>query len=259
MVKKMFYKIKINEEITSNKDFNYVQNLKSFKNGKLKEVTFKPGLNIIFSENGSGKSTILNLLAESMAAKQGGYSCVTEVWHYEVNEKMKGVEILHDGQPVVYFNPRDTIGLILGAFDDDFMVEGVKILHLKESTGFTTMNKMMKILNMFNDKEDMLKSIKYKMSEKYVSQNVKDILKGSQEKQQLTFLMDEPESGLAIHVQNNLFRMIDKAAKEKNIQIIMATHSLFALSCKEANFIELNEGYINIVKNEIVKLAAFAL
>lgn len=251
----MFHKININEEIKNNKDFNYITKLKSFKNGKMTEINFKPGLNIIFSENGSGKSTILNLLSESMAAKQGGYSCVTEIWHYGIKEKMKGVKISHDGQPVVYFNPRDTIGLILGAFDDDFMIEGIGLLQMKESAGFTTMNKMIKILNMFNDKQDMLKQIEYKMSEKYVNKEVKEMLKGDQEREQLTFLMDEPESGLAIHVQNNLFKMINKAAKEKNIQIIMATHSLFALSCKEANFIDLNEGYIDLVKREIMNLA----
>lgn len=251
----MFHKININEEIKNNKDFNYITKLKSFKSGKMTEINFKPGLNIIFSENGSGKSTILNLLSESMAAKQGGYSCVTETWHYGIKEKMKGVKVSHDGQPVVYFNPRDTIGLILGAFDDDFMIEGIGLLQMKESTGFTTMNKMIKILNMFNDKQDMLKQIEYKMSEKYVNKEVKEMLKGDQEREQLTFLMDEPESGLAIHVQNNLFKMINKAAKEKNIQIIMATHSLFALSCKEANFIDLNEGYIDLVKREIMNLA----
>lgn len=229
----MFHKININEEIKNNKDFNYITKLKSFKNGKMTEINFKPGLNIIFSENGSGKSTILNLLSESMAAKQGGYSCVLDVWHYGIKEKMKGVEISHDGQPVIYFNPRDTIGLILGAFDDDFMTEGIGLLHMKESTGFTTMNKMIKILNMFNDKQDMLKQIEYKMSEKYVNNEVKEMLKGDQKREQLTFLMDEPESGLAIHVQNNLFKMINKAAKEKNIQIIMATHSLLLYHVKK--------------------------
>lgn len=253
----MYTKIKFNDELSENKDFNYISKLK-FLN-KHKEFTFKPGLNIIFSENGAGKSTILNILAESMAAKQGGYSCITSQWQNSILNKMKGVEIDHDGQPVIYFNPRDTIGLMLGAFDDDFLSDGVRLLQMRESTGFTTMNKMIKILNMFNDKQEMLKKIEYKTSEKYMSDNVKEILKGNIEKQQLTFLMDEPESGLAIHVQHNLFKMIEKAAKEKNIQVIMATHSLFALSCKEANFIELNEGYIEIVRNEIINLAGLAL
>lgn len=67
-------------------------------------------------------------------------------------------------------------------------------------------------------------------------------------------ILDEPESGLAIHVQANIFRLIDKRAKENNLQIIVATHSPFALLC-EANFIELQPGYIKIAKQEIELLS----
>ena len=43
---------------------------------------------------------------------------------------------------------------------------------------------------------------------------------------------------------------IEKQAKENKIQIIIATHSPFALTCN-ANFIELQPGYIKIAKQEI--------
>ena len=44
--------------------------------------------------------------------------------------------------------------------------------------------------------------------------------------------------------------MLQKQAKENKIQIIIATHSPFALTCN-ANFIELQPGYIKIAKQEI--------
>ena len=41
-------------------------------------MEFKPGLNILVRPNGSGKSTVLRMLAESMCAFRGGVSAVGE-------------------------------------------------------------------------------------------------------------------------------------------------------------------------------------
>lgn len=56
----MITSIKISDnERTS---FNYIQDVKAFRNGV--EFVFKPGVNVIIGKNGSGKSTLMNMIAK---------------------------------------------------------------------------------------------------------------------------------------------------------------------------------------------------
>lgn len=246
----MFSKITF-KGLRKNKDFGYSASLDFFK--KNKKVEFKPGLNIIFAPNGTGKSTILSMLALSVACKQGGYSVVTNKWDSMFGfENLDGIEVFHDGQSAMYCNPREAIGLIGGraGFDDDFLSDGLKDLQLSESTGKTTLYRINKIVDILIGKEEMPKEIIYKKSQEYLTKDRKKLLEARVPLGQQSILLDEPESGLAIHIQRNLFKQIDQAAKEKGLQIIVATHSIFALSC-DANFIELEEGYIKKAKENL--------
>lgn len=240
------------ENIEKSKAYGYAKKLDFFKANK--KIEFKPGLNIIFAPNGTGKSTLLEIIAKFTASEQGGVSTITNSWKSDMishNEnQMEGITVSHDGQPTVYTNPRKAVGLVGGmaGFDDDFFDQGIMETQLRESTGFTTVTRLSRVLGVISGKEEMPKEIKnksYGMDEKY-----NQFIKGNIEKGQQTIILDEPESGLAIHVQANIFRMLQKQANENKLQIIIATHSPFALTCK-ANFIELQPGYINIAKQEI--------
>ncbi len=52
--KPMINSIKINSDLHN---FDYIKDIENFP----KEINFTPGVNIIIGENGSGKSTILNI------------------------------------------------------------------------------------------------------------------------------------------------------------------------------------------------------
>lgn len=250
----MFERIEF-EDISQSKAYNYAEKLDFFKNNK--SIEFKPGLNIIFAPNGTGKSTILEILAKFTASEQGGISTITNSWkqdmiNFGVNT-MKGIKVFHDGQPTLYNNPRKAVGLFGGmaAFDDDFFEQGIMETQLRESTGYTTMTRLQRVLAVLSGQAQMPKDFQKKSS---LDDTYNTFLKANIEKNQPTMILDEPESGLAIHVQANIFRMINKRAKENNLQIIVATHSPFALSC-DANFIELQPGYLKIAKQEIELLS----
>lgn len=250
----MFERIEF-EDISQSKAYNYAEKLDFFKNNK--SIEFKPGLNIIFAPNGTGKSTILEILAKFTASEQGGISTITNSWkqdmiNFGVNT-MKGIKVFHDGQPTLYNNPRKAVGLFGGmaAFDDDFFEQGIMETQLRESTGYTTMTRLQRVLAVLSGQAQMPKDFQKKSS---LDDTYNTFLKANIEKSQPTMILDEPESGLAIHVQANIFRMINKRAKENNLQIIVATHSPFALSC-DANFIELQSGYLKIAKQEIELLS----
>jgi predicted ATPase len=241
--------------ISESKNFSYAEKLEYFQ--KNKKVEFKPGLNIIFAPNGAGKSTLLKIAAQFTACEQGGVSTITHTWTTEVEgingTNLKGLDVKHDGQPVMYTNPRQAVGLFGGmaAFDDDFFNEGIAEVQLRESTGYTTMARLNKILQVINGQKDFPTEIvkKHKAGDKFTK-----LLEASIPVGQKTIMIDEPESGLAIHAQSKLWDMINKAAKEKDLQIIVATHSPFALTCR-ANFIELQPGYLEIAKSYIIETA----
>ncbi|MHC4406953.1 MAG: AAA family ATPase, partial [Planctomycetota bacterium] len=101
---------------------------------------FTPGINILWGPNGIGKSTIILALARLTHCEQGGRSVVTSTsirqlergWgareDFRKKELTSGMHIDFDGQPVVYRNPHNNVGLIGGmaGFDDDFYNEGLK-------------------------------------------------------------------------------------------------------------------------------------
>ncbi len=73
--------------------YGYAAELAFFKGRRT--VEFKPGLNVMFAPNGSGKSTVLSMLGESMCALQGGISALTE------NAVHEGIDMM-----VALRNPR---------------------------------------------------------------------------------------------------------------------------------------------------------
>lgn len=237
------------ENIKKSETFKYAEKLEFFQ--KNKKVEFKPGLNILFAPNGTGKSTILKILAQATASEQGGISTLTDSWRYEVfgfgdKNKLDGINIVHDGQPTLYTNPRVAVGLVGGGagFDDEFFDQGIQATMSKDSTGLTTIGRIGRIIQTIAGDIKMPKEIEKRIK---LKPEQEEFLKPQIEIGQQTIILDEPESGVAIHVQQKLWQMIEKGAKEQNLQIIVATHSPFALACN-ANFIELHPGYVEMSK-----------
>jgi predicted ATPase len=243
--------------VKQSKTFGYAAGIKFFQ--KHQSVKFKPGLNILYGPNGCGKSTILRMAALVLAAEQGGVSTITSSWLQDVfgfgEPKLQGIKVTHDGQPIMYGNPRNAVGLFGGgaAFDDDFMDQGLANIQSKASTGLTTMNRLNVMFAValgkapFPDKVD--DRLKYKSDKSYTA--ALELLKASLPKGQRTLIFDEPESGLAIPVQGNLFNLLFQAAKQNDLQIILATHSAFSLALPDCNYIEMEPDYIEQSRNAI--------
>lgn len=245
-------------DLSASTDFAYAKELDYFKVNK--SIEFKPGLNIIFAPNGSGKSTILSMIAKATASEQGGVSTITDTWldslmSYGSKKSLGDIQVLHDGQPTMYATSRNGVGLVAGgaAFDHDFTSEGIIEIRLHESSGYTTMHRLKKVLNVLSGATEIPAKYGDKTNGRK-NEYAKNLIQPTIAPGQKTILLDEPESGLAIHVQANIWRLIDEGAKKQNIQVIAATHSPFCL-ISSANFIELSEGYMDIAKKEIENLS----
>lgn len=226
-----------------------------------KTIRFQPGLNIVVGTNGSGKSTTLNSCGLSLAAVQGGTSVVTRDWLDKVfafadNENIIFTwNVVHDGQPAVYVDPRVVVGLSAGgfAFDDDFMSAGIDSLMFRGSTGEKTLARINEAAGMILGKVPMPSEVVYKISRSSVNDfwrsrlNVAEkLLRGDGSNGPPTIILDEPESCLSIPMQVNFWKHLIGGDQNRfaNLQVIIATHSPFAFNIPFANYIELDKGYV---------------
>lgn len=219
----------------------------------LKTISFKPGLNILWARNGVGKSTVLQVITNLFCCNQIGRPYVTQVALEEylyrglngVEGQPDGVLPIHDGQAILSFNPDRTPGLLYGGshFDYDFMSEGLSNMQ-KVSSGQGTLRQLTQQMGTYVTGKTPWPEIYWKMETKStydVLQARIDFLNSVFEPKipvgPKTLIMDEPEKCLDIDNAEHMWRGIRKWSETH--QIIVASHSMFALGIEGANYIEL--------------------
>lgn len=258
----MFTRIEF-KGLRQSKLFGYAADVPFFQ--ARRQVDFKPGLNILFGPNGCGKSTLLKILGDTMCATQGGVSAITESAMRATTEfkfprgagdtkvlDSVGLKVHHDGQPVVYSDPRAAVGLAGGTFDQDFFKEGMQdVLKKRESShGQLTASRVGVALDVLEGKMQLPAKPIVKFERKSVSDIWKmaiDIAEArmapSIEKGQFTVLLDEPEANFSLKWQRMLWSILADPKVSSRFQVIVATHSPFVLGLPNANYIDLVPGY----------------
>ena len=264
----MFHKIEL-AKLSQSEAFKYAQSLPWFKDRQ--EIVFKPGLNIFLGRNGSGKSTVLKMLGDGLCATQGGISAVTTdvissqidmmssigarlrnpaVQVPEMTDRI-GLEIVHDGQPVVYCDPRRTVGISGGGLDDDFADAGIieAMTAHRRSHGELALYRVNPALAMLNGKAKFPDQIQRLVQRDQVNdrwQMALDLLEARLQarrgKGQPTILLDEPESNYSLVWQSRLWGILARREVADRFQVIVASHSAFALGISHANYFEMTPG-----------------
>ena len=226
---------------------------------KPRSFEFKPGLNILWGRNGSGKTSLTKVLARLFHCEQGNQPIVTRDSLNElvggshmVDVDLKaGLKIRHDGQGVRHFDPSHAVGLMGGmaAFDWDFGTEGITNAMFKGSAGQTTMFRFDRLINEIV--AGVVPEVEWKFQrverDSPWSPRIKlaaSFLKGNASKGQPTILLDEPERSYDLNAQVGVWRLLRAYADE--VQFIVASHSLFALKIPDANYIELSPRYLDL-------------
>lgn len=213
-------------------------------------INFTPGVNILFAPNGSGKSTVLKVIANQLHCLQGGVSTITQTSVRNQSRPGIGLKICqgaivnHDGQACRYFNPAKPVGLQSGQFDDDFFSEGMDNLMLKVSAGQKTMHQISRLV----DKAD--NEVDWRVSPdrcndvwKQALEEIQGQMHGTIDAGPKTILMDEPDAYMDWPNRRMFWEQVAKASEAGKAQFIIATHSYFGLTNEDANFVELVEGY----------------
>jgi predicted ATPase len=258
-----------------------------------RKFEFKDGINYIFGSNGTGKSVILNTLKAYTGIATGGWTTFnnpqtlgcgrlngpTDFPHAYATyspANSKAV-VLWDGTPTLFNNgdlktPEVLLFLNFQQFGDGISSEDDLEKQLKEhpSAGQYRAQKINKIINLLKDgapkytvkdipryKDDI--DNYYAKREWDYWQFINKLYVDTFGQGKTTVLLDEPERSLSHAKQKDLFLNVIPN-QMKDLQVIIATHSLYSIFTPNANIIEMEAGYINGLKaaiTDISKLANF--
>lgn len=229
-----------------------------FAENELRELSFSE-ITILYGNNGSGKSTALNLMAEKMKAERDTLFNRSSFFGDYIG--MCDFEMTHEGRP-------EEIRMITSDDVFDFMLnlralnDGVD---RKREQAFDEWieNKHSKFQMKSLDDYEQLKKVvdaRSKTQSKYVRDTIgNNIIEHSNGESALQYfsekikdnglyLLDEPENSLSPQRQLELLEFIQNSARFFGCQFIIATHSPFLLALKGALIYDLDESPVDIKK-----------
>ena len=229
-----------------------------FAENELRELSFSE-ITILYGNNGSGKSTALNLMAEKMKAERDTLFNRSSFFGDYIG--MCDFEMTHEGRP-------EEIRMITSDDVFDFMLnlralnDGVD---RKREQAFDEWieNKHSKFQMKSLDDYEQLKKVvdaRSKTQSKYVRDTIgNNIIEHSNGESALQYfsekikdnglyLLDEPENSLSPQRQLELLEFIQNSARFFGCQFIIATHSPFLLALKGALIYDLDERPVDIKK-----------
>lgn len=261
----------------SKSPLNYISDIKALANGK--EYNFKKGVNIIIGPNGCGKSTLLELAScylwvhDQMQSKVSNsineYPNLFDRFGFTDDMKFNdGIIVKHDYQTKAFrlrpksdfkaeecFKSRESFGLFGNSVSSSVGEQTI----LSVSSLFDVMfNKtkdysfpIKKIKELAEQSNDVWKS-NYNRLLKYYKNNR---ISCSQDDYEFTVLMDEPDRNLDIDNLQQVYGILSE--RKEHTQIIAIVHNpilIYKLSkLKDINFIQMERGYLNKIKNLINK------
>lgn len=238
-----------------------------FKNLKGHEIKFSPGINVLVGENGSGKTTIIDII-RTLTLCRGKFYSEQDFTHLDnakwsrILNTSKGID-LYAGYDIVTFNMYNLnqMDAISESCEDyDFRSSRIqqKMAYAEESAGQRVVGDITSMLNYaFGDhrldnlgtgcfNENKFNNKNYKKYQTYCKNHMC-------EERIITMLFDEPDKGLSI--ENLEFIKDIYTYPRSDTQTIVVLHNpiliLSVINNPNVNIIELTPGYVD----KLVKFA----
>ena len=224
---------------------------KIFPNKGLERLDFEP-ITVIYGGNGSGKSTILNLIAEKLRLERSAPFNNTPYIEEYLNfceYRLSYGKNAPKGSKIITSD-----GVFDSLLDLRAINEGVDRRREELFAEYESSREKSYLLRNFDDLEEFKRrnEAKRRTKSSYVSRRLPKELDGMsngetayyyftrQIEENALYLLDEPENSLSATLQNKLRQFIEDSARFYNCQFIIATHSPFLLSMKGAKVYDLD-------------------
>lgn len=224
---------------------------KLFPNKGLERLDFEP-ITVIYGGNGSGKSTILNLIAEKLRVERSAPFNNTPYIEEYLNfceYRLSYGKNAPKGSKIITSD-----GVFDSLLDLRAINEGVDRRREELFAEYESSREESYLLRNFDDLEEFKRrnEAKRRTRSNYVSKRLPKELDGMsngetayyyftrQIEENALYLLDEPENSLSATLQNKLRQFIEDSARFYNCQFIIATHSPFLLSMKGAKVYDLD-------------------
>ncbi len=224
------------------------------KNG-LERLDFEP-VTILYGGNGSGKSTVLNVIAEKMEiARDSIYNksnffpdyvrlCGVDLEvELPVNSRIVTSDDVFDYMLSVRHINEDIDQKREDLFDDYLNVKYAKF-QMKSLEDYEQLRRINKARSKTQSKfvrSELMDNVRERSNGEnaflYFTEKIKE--KG-------IYLLDEPENSLSPKRQIELMDLIEEAARREDCQFIIATHSPFLMAMKGAKIYDLDESPVDV-------------
>lgn len=257
---KLLNQIEENSALDQLKIYNTHYPLGIFSKKELTNITFEP-ITIFYGGNGSGKTTLLNIIASKLNASRKNindlgniFDRYVELTDYTLNKNdLKEIKIILSDDVFDYLIDTRTINSKVNRRKNDLAEEFLKNKYSDSTSELSVFDQYDNIKNVV-DSRRLTESA-------YIRSRLRNntILQESNGETALTYwqneiqdhaiyLIDEPENSLSAENQLKLKTFIEESARFYNCQFIIASHSPFLLSMKEAKIYDLDSEPASVKK-----------
>lgn len=234
---------------------------------RLSVIDFEP-ITILYGDNGSGKSTALNVIAEKLKIERGTLfnrssfmEKYTDLCDYELMRRLPTESRIITSDDVFDFmlNLRavnEGIDQKRGELFEEYMDAKYSEFRFKSLDDYERLKKVT--------------SARSKTQSKYIRENLMDNVRehsngesallyfADKIKENALYLLDEPENSLSPSKQQELLEFLENSARFFGCQLIISTHSPFILSLRGAKIYDLDEKPVDVKKwTELQNVTAY--
>lgn len=226
-----------------------------FRNCDIRDMDFKPGINLLLGANTSGKSSIINSIQDFVGYSNNlwsEYQNLTHLKNYQLKVKNDfNVEITGKVCKYINYKPQE----LAEVKDFDYNTQAdfhTRVMSNFQSRGEGRRSYHEHFVSYVQNNQRFTEDEILQLAQNY-SPDVNDI-----DLKTLLITADEPENSMAINMQFGLFDWFCEFAEAwgDRLQIIIATHSVAAFKLADKNLpfvnvIELNKGWIKNINKKL--------